>query len=156
MNDVVKWYVLPVFSLMKRQVISSHLRRACRQFSTNERRARRQVNTNGEEAMKNMEKLACIFVQYSRIHTPHRAFRLILWLVLFTVSTFLCESACEMAVAIEVCKARRPATQSLQYLLMLRFSTLPGYSSGILLSRHLVRLQPTEWTDPQLHSARAH
>ena len=61
-----------------------------------------------------------------------------------------------MAVAIEVFKARRPATQYLQYLLMLRFSTLPGYASGILLSRDLVRLQPTEWTDPQLHSARAH
>ena len=98
-------------------------------------------------------KLACIFVQYSRIRTPNRASRLILWLHLYT---FPFEFSCKMAVAIKVFKARRPATQYVQYLLRLRFSILPGYCSGIVVSRETFRHVPTEWTDLQLHSARAH
>ena len=61
-----------------------------------------------------------------------------------------------MTVAIKAFKARRPATQYVQYLLILRFSILPGYWSGIVVYRKTFRHQPTEWTDPQLHSARAH
>ena len=61
-----------------------------------------------------------------------------------------------MTVAIKVFKARRPATQYVQYLLSLRFSILPGYWSGISVDRRTFRHEPTETTDPQLHSARAH
>jgi len=59
-------------------------------------------------------------------------------------------------VAIKVFKARRPATQYLQYLLRLRFCILPGYWSGTRVYSDTFRHQPTEWTDPQLQSARAH
>ena len=98
-------------------------------------------------------KLACVFVQYSRIRTPNRASRLILWLYLYA---FLHEFSCKMTVGVKVLKARRPATQYVLYLLRLRFSILPGYWSAISVGQETFRHQPTEWTDPQLHSARAH
>ncbi len=59
-----------------------------------------------------------------------------------------------MTVNIKVCEARKAATQHVQFLLRLRFSILPGYWSGISVDRETFGHEPTESTDPQLHSAR--